>query len=323
MAFEVTLSLLEGQKVVDSVNGVEITLTGLVRNIPVLITDSVSNLTVLTRCRPALPVQYSPHPDMDNYPYATLRDVYIQSRRSFNSVIVALVYRQPGTAEFQLEEISQSEYLKTSVISQAFSTSAFALSGSPTIKQNIEVWFDKTKNNDLTVMPDDIAIGNPHRFAVDVSRFFGKRIIRASGWMTWDAWSAVRQQVNASLWSTNSSQWGDDPYADSTGSWLFQSMNNVTRDKNHTKEIQLYFIQQPGGHYPIAEWINAQGYHESGGTSEAAIRAMGPPPLIDFDNVSGVDRFFRSQWQMNGLTRAAVYPETEFNLTFNFDPSDC
>lgn len=314
----VRMSLLDGQKVVDSINGVEITVTGLVQGITV---TGLSDQTVLTRCRPFLPVQYSPHPDVVNYPFATLRDVYIQSRRTTTSVLIGLIYKCPGTAEFILEEISQSEYLKSSVIAPAYST--FPVPAGLVV-DNIEVWFDQNGDNTAVTIPGTIEVGTPQRFAVDVQRFFGKRILRASGWMLWSDWLLVRQQVRASLWTTNHTQWGDDTYADATGSWLFQSMNNVTRDLNHTKEIQLYFLQEPGGHYPIAQWINAQGYHETGGVSEAALRAKGPPPQSSVtDNVWGVDRFFRTQWQMNGLTRAAVYPETEFNLTFNFDPSKC
>lgn len=309
------LSLVDGQRVVDSVNGQEITLTALVEGITINPGDN--DATVLSRCLPILPTLYSPHYDSVNCPFATLRDRHVISRRSFTSVLIALIYRAPGTSQFVLEEISQADYLKSAITASGYSTVATS-----DTTQNIEVWFDVSGDNTATTIPSTISPRNPQRFCVEVPRFSGKRIIRATGWMLFSDWEMVRPKIRAAWLCTNSSQWGDDTVQDATGCWLFQALTNRTSDLNITKEIEIYFIQQQFGHYPIAEWTNYQGFHEIGGVTAQQLIAQGPPPVMGFDAVGGIVRTFRGQWQMNGRTRAAVYPEVDFNSLFTFSPSD-
>jgi len=310
------LSLMDGQRVVDSVNGQEITLTALVEGLTY--SGSDPDPTVLTRCAPILPPLYSPHYDTANFPYATLRDRHIIARRSFTSALIALIYRAPGAAEFTLEDINQSEYRKTAVTAAAWSA---ALESVPGAVQNIEAWFDKNGDNTAITIPSTIAVGNMHRIALDVPRAYGNRIMRATGWMPYAAWEAVSYQIHTAVRCTNSSPWGVTD-ADDTGCWLFQGLTTRTRDFNITKEIELYFIQDPDGHYPSVQWIDELGYHEVGGVTPNQILAKGPPPVVGYDALAGMVRTFRGQWQMNGITRAAVYPEVDFNALFTFDPSD-
>lgn len=300
----VTLSLLQGQQVVDSVDGQMIVLPFKVEGFS--IAPGISDSTVLTRIRPLLPAPYAAHPDGANYPNATLRDVLIKSVNSFSVVFGELIYKAPGISTFTLEEIDQTEYLRTFTNSDG--------------SKNLTVWYLNGGSNTANTPPPNLSTKS--QYAVDVQRFFGKRIIKATGWMKYSDWQNVRAKIRAVRWHTNFLQWGDDPVADATGCWLFMNMRTFTNDLNITKIIELYFLNDPRGHYPVGGWLDELGNHPTGGATEKTLRALGPPPMIGSQtDGNGVQHFYRDQWNMNGLSMFGVYPETTFQLQFSFDPS--
>lgn len=284
-----TFNFIEGQKAENSVDGQMHIMTGRVYGIP--IADFVDAQTVLTRAMTVLPALYAPHPDVVNFPYATLRSYGTQSIRVHNAVDFDMVYKAPGTSDFILEEISQSEYLQT------FTTALGT--------DNLNVWY--RGGGGLTDVFSPPA--GSQNLAISVQKFFGKRILRATGWMTNTAWQDKKAQVKAAKLSINSTQWGDDPDQDARGCWLFSEYTTRTRDLNHTKEIELYFIGDPRGHYPIGVWNDINGNHPAGCITEGALRAVGPPPV-------------NGQINGKGLSMFSIYPESDFYSLFSFDPSE-
>lgn len=295
LAPTVYYSLVEGSRVVNSVNGQLVIVPCVVKGVsiePPASGQFGGDSTVLTRVSPFLPSLYTPHPDTVNYPYLTLREYEIRSyRASFSEVHVDLIYRAPGPSDWVLEEISQSEYLRT-----------FTTANS---QKQITCWYKQGASNTVTSPPAGAKLEVP---ADGVQKYVGKRILKAKGWMKYAAWTPIRANVRTALWTLNHSQWGDDPVADATGCWLFANMITSTHDLNRTKNIELFFINDPGGWYPITQYLDINNRHPGDGTTEAQLRAVGLPVI-------------GGQITMNGITRSSIYNETEFNAIFNFDPS--
>jgi hypothetical protein len=260
---------------------------------------TIGDPNVLTKCLPVLPGLFAPHPDSANFPNATLRERRIRSVRSPNIAIVDLIYRTNfGPSDFVLEEISQTEYLQT--LMTADGTKQLGSYFDPTDVPSSNPFLART------APPSGFKLASPS----GVMKFQGKTIIKATGWMLYTDWQKHRRSIRAARWHINSVPWGDDPVNDDRGCWMFANLITRTDDLNFTKVIELYFINDPRGHYPIFGYIDPQtGLPVQAGVTESQVRAWGPPAV-------------GGQWLGNGITRASVYLEIDFNPLFNFSPAD-
>jgi hypothetical protein len=136
-----------------------------------------------------------------------------------------------------------------------------------------------------------------------VPKFDGYRMLRATGRATKAQWDAVKGAVREAAFRIHSDDWGDYE----RGRWLFMGPQTRTTDKGQTYSIQLDFIEERFGHFPIIAYFNEFGEHPGDSSTEADVRAAGPPTegnIITY----------------NGITMASIYLETTFSDLFSFTP---
>ena len=281
----VQYGLIQGTEIRDTTEGQLIVTPCKVNNVPILLTDTPDQ--VLTKVIDYLPGLFTPHPDSKRYPHATLRERAIRSVPAVNQAIVDLIYRGPGPSDWALEDTTEMEMLQT--FATARGTNALTL------------WYKKGTGVGVSTAPTD-----SDQVPGSVNKLFPRRVMRIRGFLTAAQWNPFAISVRAALGTINSLQWGANPL-DSRGTWLFAGLTLTTNDFNRTYHAQVFFINDKLGHYPVRPYFNIHGEHPPDSVTEAAIRAVGPPP------VDGVIT-------RNGIGMFSIYDETDFNSLFNFTP---
>lgn len=281
----VKYDLVKGHQVRNSEAGQIIIRMAKVQGIPVFV--GMSDATVLTRCYPFLPGLYSNHPDTVNFPNATLREINLVSVPDVHQAIVELVYRAPGPNDFVMEDVSQTEFRET-----------YATAGGSAA---LVLWYKKGTASTIMTAPagSDSVAGSTHRLVP-------KRIMRVKGWSTRSIWNTVKDGIRQALGQINKVQWGLN-ITDERGHWLFAGISTITNDYNRTYHHELFFINEPTGHYEVRAYLNIHGEHPPDSATEAQLRALGPPAVGGSITLNGIGMF-------------SIYNEIDFNPLFGFTP---
>jgi hypothetical protein len=98
----------------------------------------------------------------------------------------------------------------------------------------------------------------------------------------------------------NSQSWGTYP----RGTWIFVGCNAITRDFGFNYVVTFTFQYDYFGFYPVGEYtVDGSDFSPADRSTVAALLAVGPPSPGQIV-------------QRNGLVRASVQGETDFNALF-------
>jgi hypothetical protein len=132
------------------------------------------------------------------------------------------------------------------------------------------------------------------------------RTLRASGFMTGDAWRSVKANIRLAAGTLNSGNWGSD----SRGWWLFLGPISRTTDQGAWYHVQLDFVraERQASFYPIGFYRRRwDGAIPKDAATEDEVLAPGLPV------VGGI-------YRTNGASIASIYPEAAWMGLFTFTP---
>lgn len=300
--------VIEGAGVRNTIKGLDIIRVCLVRNVPGDCTNGQSPSVLLTALTaPGMPTLYSPHPD-PAYQNALLEEQNPRSIGSSDCVMVELVYRMRpidpvGHANANAWTVTDS-YQTSHIITY------------PTALETLgNVWYKAgaTKSggggNALRNSP-------PAQAAIKtggVPKIITYRVIKATAILLATDWNTWKPTVRAAKGKINSDTWGTSP----RGHWFFLGPNVKYFDKIQRKnvEIELTFLEDEKGHYPLIAYLNTHGIHPADCITEDQLRIL--PGFVTNDGTPFKEGAVA---QGNGLSMASIYKETPFATVFAFTP---
>jgi hypothetical protein len=113
-------------------------------------------------------------------------------------------------------------------------------------------------------------------------------------------WNVVSPNYTTINSFINSTTWGS--YA--RGTWIYNGCNPITKDFGNSYIVTFTFQYDPYGWYPVGEYLDpAAGIPPADRATVSSLLALGPPSVGGLVN-------------RNGLVRASVQGETDFNALF-------
>ena len=114
-------------------------------------------------------------------------------------------------------------------------------------------------------------------------------------------WDLIKANYRAVAGNINSTTWGSY----TRGTVFFLGPNTTTQNVGAQVLVELIFLIELKGFYPLLSWFTYTGEHPSDSVSEATLRGRGLPAEDDV-------------LQGNGLTLCSVQDESDFSLVFDF-----
>jgi hypothetical protein len=245
-----------------------------------------------------MPAKGSSYP-FAGYGSATLEERNVRSIRAVDSVAVDLVYRQrngddaggTGGGVWSLTDSTQTAHLIT--FASADGTSSLI------------VWYEPSASDSQNSPPANVAgsVQTAQRI-VGAQKFKPYRVLKATSVLRGTDWALIKDDIHDISGKVNSDVWGGH----ARGTWLFLGPTTKTFDPaQSTIYIDLVFIQDKDGHFPLLSYLNEKGVHPANSIKESTLRARGLPSVGQV--VTG-----------RGLSIASIYKEASFSSKFSFTP---
>lgn len=294
MSLVIDWDVVSGASVTKSAQGLEIIRPVCVTGIGSACVDGqnpdalLKALTVV-----GLPVEGTPY--SATYPYALLEDYRVRTIDSDDSVMVDLIYRQQGpgsgdphgSSTWSVTDSEQSSHIQTYATANGTA--------------NTLVWYKSGASSSQNVPPAKSATRVP-----PLPKIITYRTIKASGILRGTDWATFKPQVRAAAGRINSDTWGSA----TRGTWLFLGPSTRWYDRfKRVIYVDLNFINDPDGWYPLSVYLNPHGAHPADCVTEAALRATGLP-VADQNKTR------------NGISITSIYKEATFSDKFIFTPDD-
>lgn len=296
--------IVDGAYVAETGDGLEICRPVGVEGLVGDASDVGKNPAVLTEAlaTPGMPVRGDAHPKNAS---AFLEDRRARSIGSVSACVVDLIYRQRGTG-LDLGHGAASTWSITDGFNLSQTTTFATADGS----QNTQVWYVGAAGMSPLGSGDipPPAISETRVRVTGVHQFRSRRGMTVLGQLKksdWDSWKAV---VRAAAGKINSDTWGTA----TRGTWLFLGPTTRFYDRKNNPNsivyVELVFMHDPDGFYPLIGYVDPQGVHPADAATEAELRGIGGLPAV-----GGLTR-------RNGKTLASVQKETAFTPIFAFAP---
>lgn len=281
----------EGFRIRDTEAGVEIVRPVMVTDITVAPGASDPSVLLSILKDPICPPKLDPYPDVD-YAWCLLRERHLRSyNRANNAGMMDLVYR--GNIITYAGAVPEIEY----VLEDSNQSRSIQKWGTASGVQALKVWYLKGADGTTVIPP----AGRTEKGG-SVTKFEFFRIVRASGRATLGQWEYYKEALQDATGTINETSWGGYD----RGVWLFMGPASRRLAGGNMVDVSLDFLEAKHGHFPILAYLDEHGEHPSDCSTEAQVMASVP--------------VFNTIDTYNGLTRASVYYESEFNTLFNFVP---
>lgn len=164
----------------------------------------------------------------------------------------------------------------------------------------LTIWYKKGEEATTAVFPTGGVLKG-----VGVTKILTYDVLRAVGTATRAQWDAIKGVVRAARGKIHSDNWGTAE----RGKYFF--LGPTTRYLSGSKfvNIQLEFLGDENGHFPLVAYFDEHGEHPADSASENDVRSGGPPGENTYSG-------------RNGMLLASIYGETPFGGLFNFTPDD-
>lgn len=298
MALRFIFDRVDGSRVRNTVNGLEVVRRCTVYDIPVYQTSNAYKALVDIISDPQCPRLHTAFPD-PSVPAFLDEHQLVSIEKPKRRAELDLVYRSPPFVPggVQVQWIVQDQSLVNHITTYA--TAGEAGQGGTT---SILLWYKPGEPPSTDVIPGSTTSVPTQTAGVHKITVF--RGLRVTGRATAQQWSAVKKIIRGAKGKINSDNWGSDK----RGVWLFLGPNATTSDRGNTYDIELTFLGEDLGHFPIAVYVDPQTGHIPGDISnERELRKNGPPTFGDM-------------WRRNGLALVSIYEETTFADKFAFTP---
>jgi hypothetical protein len=301
MAATIDWDVVEGWSVSKNRDGLEIVRPVCVRGIETDCTDGQNPLVLLA----ALTVTGMPTVGTalsTGYSSLLLEDYRVRTINSVDSVMVDLIYRQ------RTDDSSGGHgSANTWTITDSNQTSHLTTYATANGTQNTEVWYTAATGSVITE-GDIEPPADARRRIVGVHKFKSNRVITASGRLRKDDWDSWKTTVRAAKDHINADTWGGA----TRGTWLFLGPTTRFFDRLNNPSslvyVELTFVEEPDGHYPVVGYIDPQGIHPFNCATEYELRHYGGLPPV-----GGITR-------RRGKTLVSVQSEVAFSPLFAFSP---
>lgn len=266
-----------------------------VKNIPVVdgVTGTDSEVLLKIIADPDCPRYGSFHPStISPWSLTTLQEINIRSWSAADACLLDLVYRAKSVQGGSGAAASwRLEYDNTISHVQTFNTWG---------GQNlIKVWYKAGTASGTTSKPS----GADEKGAA-VTKMNASGVLTATALLSGTDWQAIRANIKAMRNHVNGDQWGSSP----RGTWFFPGPRTVTTDYGKSYTVQLPFLENPDGWYPVVSYLDFQGNHPADSDKESVFPSF-------FPTLGAIQ-------QLNGLARASEYNEDFFTPVFAFTPDD-
>jgi hypothetical protein len=292
----VDLDVVNGTKIRRTNQTLEIRRSAIVSQIPIDCTNGTDpNVLIKALEAPGLPQPYSVFPNV-KYP-AVLEDYELDSVRSVDTVVLTLVYRLNLSVSLTANvNWIQEEDIQT-YISEVYTT---ARKTTP-----LYVYYKAGAGVGTNVIPSDA-----HARIGKARKHEKVKTLVVRGKMYLSAWLALKPIIEPMELCINSVNWGNS----TRGQWLYLGHKiqvplptGLAPNTIIIATVELHFLKEPLGHYPLLVYLNERREHPKDAKSESILRGLGLP---------AVDQLRMT----NGKTLASIYPEADFNGAFQFTP---
>lgn len=289
--------IIDGARVKKTRTSIEIIRPVLVYDLDIDCTTGLTNPSVLLAASAELPPTGTVYHD-PAYP-AILEAQELSSVRSSSAVVVDLVYRLNLTLG---NPNDPTMWIKT------LGTQSYQIETHATANGNsaLKVYYKSGLGDGPQATPANAEadkIGKARR-----TRTY--KVLRVRGRMYYTKWLQFAPTVELAEECINSDTWGSA----SRGQWLCLGPTvdvplptTGQSTANLIATIEIVFVKDKLGHYPLIAYQNERREHPKDAISEANLRARGLPQV-------------NSYRMGNGKTLASVYPETTFSDKFIFTP---
>lgn len=287
---------IEGMRANETQEMVEVVRPCLVRGIPVVDGATGTDPEVLFKMRldPQCPARGSLYPTtILPYARATLQEFAIRSRLNATSAIVDFIYRAKATLPGGAGIASNWSLSRSPQISHIQTYHSF--DGQSLNK----VWFKDGTAAGTTSEPS-----GADDYVAPVTKMRVNSVLTARALLSGDDWRSLSASIREIEEHLNSTVWGTDD----RGVWFFVGPTTQTNDYGSTYSVELTFLENKDGWYPLAIFFDKiTGQHPKGADKESSFTAFPAPGNII---------------TINGLTRVGEYGEVDFNAYFAFTPDD-
>jgi hypothetical protein len=284
---------VDGSRVRNTVNGLEVVRRCTVYDIPTAVAGMGYKALISIISDTQCPRLHTAFPD-PTVPAFLDEHQLVSIEQPKRRAELDLVYRSPpfiaGGTEilWVVQDQSLTNHITT-----------YATAGTDGGTTSILLWYRPNESASTDVRPADAVTQN-----VGTHKIIPYRGLRVNGRATQQQWSAVRKVIRAASGKINSDNWGTY----TRGQWLFLGPTSTTTDNGNTYNIELTFLGDMHGHFPIVVYVDPQTGHIPGDIStEAKLRSGGLPTFGDM-------------FRRNGLGLVSIYEETTFADKFNFNP---